>query len=182
MSDLFRKQVLEKQGQRLYGDVILAAPLSQVAIALLLTAPMTALVIFISVGEYTRIETFPAKSISGVEVRESDDPLGSVFEISIDSNYAGLIKNGQEARIFYDAYPRDRFGFDVGEVINVRSPENLKRDQFIVTVKQTEMGLDCAEGDCVDRGRLGVRIDLVFGRDKIKDWLFQSFFGRQSND
>ena len=56
MSDLFRKEVLDKQGQKLYGDVILAAPLSHVAIAGLLALIMAGFVAFIVIGEYARKE------------------------------------------------------------------------------------------------------------------------------
>ena len=41
MSDLFRKEVVEKQGQKLFGDVVLSSPFSHKAITALLAITLT---------------------------------------------------------------------------------------------------------------------------------------------
>jgi len=56
MSDLFRKEVLDKQGHKLYGDVVLAAPLSHMVVAALLVLIFSGLIIFSIIGEYSRKE------------------------------------------------------------------------------------------------------------------------------
>jgi len=56
MSDLFRKEVLDKQGQKLFGDVVLASPIGHVAMAALLAFIMCGLVVFAIVGEFSRKE------------------------------------------------------------------------------------------------------------------------------
>ena len=56
MSDLFRKEVVEKRGQKLFGDVILAAPLSHIAVAGLIVLIVVGLVSFAIIGEYARKE------------------------------------------------------------------------------------------------------------------------------
>ena len=56
MSDLFRKEVMDKQSQRQFGDVFLSTPLSFWAITGLLSAIILGLVIFMVMGDYTRKE------------------------------------------------------------------------------------------------------------------------------
>lgn len=56
MSDLFRKEVLDKQGQKLFGDIILASPISHMAMTGLLAIIITGLIAFAIIGEYSRKE------------------------------------------------------------------------------------------------------------------------------
>lgn len=56
MSDLFRKKVIEKQGQKLFGDVVLASPISHKAMTVLLAVIIACLVTFSIIGEYSRKE------------------------------------------------------------------------------------------------------------------------------
>lgn len=56
MSDLFRKEVIEKQSSKHLGDVIVGAPLSFWAITLLIAAIIAGLVSFAIFGEYARKE------------------------------------------------------------------------------------------------------------------------------
>lgn len=56
MNDLFRKEVIEKQGQNLFGDVILASPISHKAMTALLAIIIAGLVMLSVVGEYSRKE------------------------------------------------------------------------------------------------------------------------------
>ena len=56
MSDLFRKEVLDKQGQKLFGDIILASPISHIAMTGLLAVIISGLLVFAIVGEYSRKE------------------------------------------------------------------------------------------------------------------------------
>jgi len=56
LSDLFRKEVLDKQGHKLFGDVILASPISHMAMTALLAVIITGLITFAIIGEYSRKE------------------------------------------------------------------------------------------------------------------------------
>ncbi len=56
MSDLFRKEVVDKQGQKLFGDVVLSSPISHKAVTALLAVIILGLVTFSIVGEYARKE------------------------------------------------------------------------------------------------------------------------------
>jgi len=56
MSDLFRKEVIEKQGQKLYGDVVLSSPISHKVITALLAVIFFGFVTFSIVGNYARKE------------------------------------------------------------------------------------------------------------------------------
>jgi len=56
LSDLFRKEVLDKQGQKLFGDVVLASPISHKAMTALLAVIIAGLVAFAIIGEYSRKE------------------------------------------------------------------------------------------------------------------------------
>ena len=56
MSDLFRKEVLDKQGQKLFGDVVLASPISHKAMTALLAVIIAGLITFAIAGEYSRKE------------------------------------------------------------------------------------------------------------------------------
>lgn len=56
MSDLFRKEVIEKHGQKLFGDVVLSSPLSHKAITALLAVIIFGLLTFSVVGNYARKE------------------------------------------------------------------------------------------------------------------------------
>ena len=85
MSDLFRKEALENQGQKLYGDVIIAAPLSHMVIAGLLALIITGLIVFVTLGEYARKERVfgyltPDSGLIRVVPRQS----GVIETISVD--------------------------------------------------------------------------------------------------
>lgn len=85
MSDLFRKEALENQGQKIYGDVILAAPLSHMTIAGLLALIIVGLLIFVTNGEYARKERVfgyltPDSGLIRVVPRQS----GVIETISVD--------------------------------------------------------------------------------------------------
>jgi len=56
LSDLFRKEVIEKQSSKHLGDVFVATPLSFWAITLLIASIVTGLVAFAIFGEYARKE------------------------------------------------------------------------------------------------------------------------------
>lgn len=56
MAGLFRKEVLQKQGQTLFGDIVLASPISHMAVAALLVIIASSLVFFSIIGEYSRKE------------------------------------------------------------------------------------------------------------------------------
>jgi membrane fusion protein len=56
VSDLFRKEVVDKQGQKLFGDVVLSSPISHKAVTALLAVIILGLVTFSIVGEYARKE------------------------------------------------------------------------------------------------------------------------------
>lgn len=56
MSDLFRKEVIEKQSSKHLGDVIVASPLSFWAITLLIASIIAGLIVFAVFGEYARKE------------------------------------------------------------------------------------------------------------------------------
>lgn len=56
MSGLFRKEVVEKQGKKLTGDVMLVSPVSHLAVTILLTLLVLGIVIFSIAGEYSRKE------------------------------------------------------------------------------------------------------------------------------
>lgn len=56
MSDLFRREVMDKQSQKHLGDVFLSSPLSFWAITLLIAIIMTGLVCVAVFGEYSRKE------------------------------------------------------------------------------------------------------------------------------
>jgi len=56
LSDLFRKEVIDKQSSKHLGDVIVGTPLSFWAITLLIATLMAGLIAFAIVGEYARKE------------------------------------------------------------------------------------------------------------------------------
>lgn len=56
MSGLFRQEAVDKQGQKLLGDVVIASPLSHTAIAGLITLIVSGLVALVIFGEYARKE------------------------------------------------------------------------------------------------------------------------------
>ena len=56
MNELFRKEVINKQGQKLFGDVVLASPISHSIMATLLAVIIFGLIIFVVIGEYSRKE------------------------------------------------------------------------------------------------------------------------------
>jgi len=56
MSGLFRQEAVDKQGQKLLGDVVIASPLSHTAIAGLITLVITGLMTLMIFGEYARKE------------------------------------------------------------------------------------------------------------------------------
>ena len=56
MSDLFRKDVLERQGQRILGDIVLASPISHASLVSLLAVIIAGLITFSIFGEYSRKE------------------------------------------------------------------------------------------------------------------------------
>jgi len=89
MADLFRKEALDKQGQNLFGDIILASPISHKATVALLAVIMAGIIIFSTIGEYSRKERvvgFLSSNKGLIEVR----PLqtGVIEEV--------LVKVGQD--------------------------------------------------------------------------------------
>lgn len=56
MSDLFRKEVVSKQGQKLFGDVVLSSPLGHIVITALLAVIISGLIVFAIFGNYARKE------------------------------------------------------------------------------------------------------------------------------
>lgn len=52
MGDLFRKAVVETKGQRHFGDVVLASPISHLSIVAFLSISVTGLIVFSIFGEY----------------------------------------------------------------------------------------------------------------------------------
>ena len=67
---LFRREVLERQGNRLLGEINLALPLGWQAIGYLLGAVALAGALFVSTASYTRLATVPGRLIpeAGVAV------------------------------------------------------------------------------------------------------------------
>lgn len=56
MSDLFRKEVVDQQSQRLQGEVVLAVPLTTRLLALVAIAIVVAVAVFVSTASYARKE------------------------------------------------------------------------------------------------------------------------------
>ena len=85
MSDLFRKEALDNQGQKIYGDVILAAPLSHMAIAGLLALIIIGLITFVTIGEYARKErVFGYLTPDSGLIRVVPRQTGVIESISVD--------------------------------------------------------------------------------------------------
>ena len=57
MSELFRKQALKGQTQRLFGNISLAQPLSLALVTLSLSAVVASIILFLYFSNYTRKET-----------------------------------------------------------------------------------------------------------------------------
>ncbi|WP_371395409.1 HlyD family secretion protein [Fretibacter rubidus] len=91
MSDLFRKEVIDKQGQRQFGDVFLSAPLSFWTITGLMASIIAGLIILITVGDYTRKERV-------VGVITSDKGLVSVVPMQGGRYDSVLVSIGDDVR------------------------------------------------------------------------------------
>ena len=76
MNDLFRREVLDRQAQRLYGDVVLVPPIGHLVILALLIIMMMILIAFLTFGEYSRKERVPGfltpdKGVIHIATRET---------------------------------------------------------------------------------------------------------------
>jgi len=164
MTSLFRKEVIEKQGQKLFGDVVLSSPIAHKAVVALLAVIISGLLTFSVVGNYARkervvgyltpdqglIRIMPRQAglieTSFVEVGETvtkDQPL---FSIKIDTTSgSGVAVAGQLL---------GQLEAEKAELINRR---NLIPQQYVLTKSrlraQTNAAIDEAE-------RLGERISL----------------------
>jgi len=54
--ELFRKQVAERQGNRLFGEVLLATPVSTWAVTWIISAIVAVIIVFLVTGDYARKE------------------------------------------------------------------------------------------------------------------------------
>ncbi len=92
-NSLFRTEAVDAQRQRLYGDVIVARPLSFTLIASFLAVIMLGLVVFLASGSYARKETAGGYLQPDKGVVEIVAPVGGVVE-SVHVSEGDLVAAG----------------------------------------------------------------------------------------
>lgn len=167
MSDLFRKEVIDKQGQRLFGDVILAAPISHKAVTALLAVIIAGLIALVSLGEYSHIQ-----SGHGHVIMQKDNANAQIW---VPSHAAGSVKIGQAVTLTYDAFPAPKFGTQRGTVsaVSPKIEDPKEGPRFPVTVTLDNHAINVDGRDYPIQTDMKVSGDIMLGQEKIWQWFFR---------
>jgi len=160
---------MEKQASKHLGDVFLKSPPA------LLLASLMILILFASLaavgfyGEYT-----PTYRTSG-QLIKFDDGERAVELLEVDKLLYPL-KNGEEVRLFYDAFPVQSYGFQFGTVLGqVRLASAPDTETFLVRPEDW-VGANEPEDTAWING-MAVSIEVPGKPIKIWKWIAGSMGG-----
>ena len=108
-------------------------------------------------------------------------------ELLVPSRAAGFVKEGQTVRVFFDAFPYQKFGFHTGRiskvsraVINVTDlpiAPNIQEPVFVVTVQLERQYVDANNETYLLQSGMTVAAEIILEERKIWEWVFEPILG-----
>lgn len=110
-----------------------------------------------------------------------------IAELFVPTRAAGFIRRGQEVRLAYDAFPHQRFGVGLGEIVQVSrtvlAPDeasisgiSLQEPVFRVKVRLHQQQIQAYGQEIVLQPGLLLSADIILERRSLIEWLFDPIF------
>jgi membrane fusion protein len=115
-------------------------------------------------------------------------PLGAKLaaELFVPSSAMTLVRQGQEVRLLYDAFPYSKFGSQVGHVIDVSrsavlpaeaaAPIEIKEPVYLVHVSLDHDAINTFGRETPLQVGMTLRADIVLESRSIFEWLFEPIY------
>lgn len=110
-----------------------------------------------------------------------------VAELLVPSRAAGFVKEGQNVRLLYDAFPYQKFGFHSGEVSNVSRAvvnanelpviSSINEPVFVITVQLERQDVDANNELYQLQSGMTLAADIILEDRKIWEWVFEPILG-----
>lgn len=171
MSSLFRQEVLDRQSSKHLGDVFLASPPALLLASLLMAALFAGLLAMGYWGEYR-----PTYRAAGqvIELKTGE----KVVQLRIVNTQDIPLIPGRKVRLFYDAYPRQSYGYQTGTVAEVMKPYNEKTSEEILITPGDWVGKS-SESHIILISGMAVSAELPGEPVKIWRWVYTSMSGER---
>jgi len=105
----------------------------------------------------------------------------------VPSKAAGFVKEGQEVKLLYDAFPYQKFGFHSGQVSEVSRTvinasdfavgTNLSEPVFLVIVSLEQQNIEVNDETYVLQSGMTLSADIILEDRKIWEWIFEPLLG-----